>query len=99
MWLPGEVEPGIATDGAGKVVQMICNYTESYHNENVKKVYFKTLIRKEAGWLGFKVEDTQKFDEPMAFGFTLIAVRGKRYARPNQQMQDIESVMPLNKAI
>lgn len=99
MWLPGEVEPGIATDGAGKVVQMICNYTESYHNEHVKKVYFKTLIRKEAGWLGFKVEDTQKFDEPMAFGFTLIAVRGKRYARPNQQMQDIESVMPLNKAI
>jgi len=99
MWLPGEQEPGIATDGRGNVVQLICNYTESYHNEHIKKVKFKTLIRQDTGWLGFKVEDTEKFDEPMAAGFTLIAVRGKRYVKPNQQGRDIESIMPLNKAI
>ena len=99
MYLPGELEPGIVTDGTGKVVQMICNYTESYQNEHIKKVYYKTLIRKEAGWLGFKIEDTQKFDEPMAFGFTLIAVRGKKYRKPQTEMQSIESIMPLNKAI
>lgn len=72
-WLPGEVEPGINT--AGNAVQAICNYTEAYINKFISKVYFKTLIRKETGWLGFKVEDTEKFDEPMAAGITLIHVR------------------------
>jgi len=99
MWLPGEVEPGISTDGAGNVVQMICNYTESYINEHIKKVYFKTLIRKNEGWLGFKVEDTQSFDEPMGAGFTLIAVKGKKYQRKQESKKDIESVMPYRKAV
>jgi len=98
MYLPGEVEPGMYSDGAGTTVQLICRYTEAYQNEFIKKVRFKTLLRKVTGWLGFKVEDTQKYDEPMAAGFTLIGVKGKRYVKPNQQMQDIESVMPLNKA-
>lgn len=99
MWLPNEVEPGIATDGKGTVTQIICNYTESYINEHINKVYFKQLMRKETGWLGFKVEDTQVFDEPMAAGFTLIAVKGKRYTRPNSETQSIESIMPYKKAI
>ena len=98
MWLPGEVEPGIATDGKGNVVQMICNFTEAYINKFIKKVLFKTLMRKETGWLGFKVEDTQTFDEPMAAGFTLIAVKGKRYARPQSQNIGIETIMPMFKA-
>jgi len=97
-YLRGEEEPGIATDGAGKVVQNICNYTESYINSSVEKVFFSTLLRKDTGWLGFKVEDTQKFDEPMAAGFTLIAVKGKRYVRPQSNNQDINDIMPLNKA-
>jgi hypothetical protein len=77
-WLPNEVEPGIIT--AGGTIQTICNYTESHINEHISKVYFKTLIRKETGWLGFKVEDTEKFDEPMAAGITLINVKGRVYA-------------------
>lgn len=99
MWLPGEDEPGIYTDGKGNVVQLICNYTEAYINQFIKKVFFKTLMRKETGWLGFKVEDTQAFDEPMSAGITLIAVKGKRYTRPNAQKQDIESIMPYHKAV
>lgn len=99
MWLPGETEPGITTDGKGKTTQTICNYTEQYINDNIKKVFFKTLIRKETGWLGFKVEDTEKFDEPMGCGITLIAVKGKKYIRPQSARQDIESIMPYNKAI
>lgn len=99
MWLPGEQEPGIATDGKGIVVQMICNYTEAHLNEHIKKIYFKTLLRKEAGLLGFKVEDTQSFDEPMALGFTLIAVRGKRYSRPQSQNMNIENLIPYHKAV
>ena len=76
-WMPGEVEPGIITSGQASV-QSICNYTEAYIKQFIDKVYFKSLIRKETGWLGFKVEDTEKFDEPMAAGITLIAVKGQQ---------------------
>lgn len=99
MWMPNEQEPGLTTDGGGKTTQLICNYTEQYINEHIKKVYFKTLIRKETGWLGFKVEDTERFDEPMSAGITLIAVKGKKYARPQGQQMDIESILPYNKAV
>lgn len=99
MWMPGEVEPGIYTDGANTVVQLICNYTEQYINENIKKVLFKSLMRKDTGWLGFKVEETQKFDEPMGFGFTLIAVKGKNYKKPNSVKKDIQSIMPYHQAV
>lgn len=98
MWLPGEVEPGIYTDGTGTVVQMICNYTEAYINSFIKKCFFKNLMRKITGWLDFKVEETQKFDEPMGAGFTLIAVKGKRYVKPNQGTKDINDVLPMKKA-
>lgn len=98
MWMPGESEPGITTDGAGKTTQTICNYTEQYINEFIKKVYFKSLIRKETGWLGFKVEDTEKFDEPMSAGITLIAVKGKRYRRQSESATDVNEIMPMRKA-
>lgn len=98
MWLPGEVEPGIYTDGKGTVVQTICNYTESYINEHINKVFFKTLMRKEGGWLGFKVDDTQDSDEPMGFGFALIAVKGKKYIRREELQKNIEDILPYQKA-
>jgi len=100
-WMPGEVEPGIFTGGSGQngLVQTICNYTEAYINEHIKKVYFRTLIDKPTGWLSFKVDDTQKFDEPMAFGIMMLAVKGKRYVLPNQENKSIESILPYNKAI
>ncbi len=99
MWLSGEVEAGIYTDGSGNVVQMICNYTEAYINQFIKKVFFKSLMRKITGWLDFKVEDTQKFDEPMAAGFTLIAVKGKKYKKAREQTANIENIMPYNRAV
>lgn len=99
MWLPGEVEPGIYTDGTGTVVQMICNYTEAYINQHIKKCFFKTLMRKITGWLDFKVEDTQKFDEPMAAGFTLIAVRGKKYSKQIDSKRTLQDIMPYKKAV
>lgn len=90
-WLPRELEPGIITDSEN--IQTICNYTEAYINEHINKVYFKTLIRKETGWLGFKVEDTERFDEPMGAGITLIAVKGKTYKNSIRGL-DIESYFP-----
>lgn len=93
-WLPGELEPGIAS--TPQTIQTICNYTESYINEHIQKVRFKTLIRKETGWLGFKVEDTEKFDEPMAFGYTLIAVKGL-VRKNNQNKVKITDIFPQRK--
>lgn len=99
MYLPGEDVPGVYTDGKGTIVQMICNYTSSYINEFIKKVLFKKMIRKDVGWLGFKVEDTQKFDRPMAAGITLIAVKGKKYIKRSEYTKNIEDIMPINRAI
>lgn len=99
MWMPGELEPGIYTDGKGTVVQTICNYTESYINKYYKNILFKSLIQKDTGLLGFKVDETQKYDEPMGFGFTLIAVKGKKYVRSYEQAMDVEDLLPLNEAI
>jgi hypothetical protein len=98
MWLPGEVEPGITTDGGGKVTQRICELWEQYINEHIKKILYKPLLVKETGLMGFKVEDTQKFDEPMAGGICLIAVHGKKYTRPQEHAKNIEDVMPMRRA-
>lgn len=89
MWMPDEVEPGIITSTGSHGVQTICNYTEAYINEHIEKVYFKTLLRKDTGWLGFKVEDTEKFDEPMAAGLTLIAVKSISVFNQNSGIVDI----------
>jgi hypothetical protein len=88
-WVPGELEPGIITATGTSGVQTICNYTEAYINEHIEKVYFKSLLRKETGWLGFKVEETEKFDEPMAAGVTLIAVKGVVRAKKDSGLVEI----------
>lgn len=99
-WLPNEVEPGVYTRGNAvtSAVQTICNYTEAYINKFISKVFFPTLMRKESGWLGFKVEDTEKFDEPMAAGITLVAVKGKHYLKRNNFNENVESIIPMFKA-
>lgn len=99
MWMPGEVEPGIYTDGKGTIVQTGCNYTEAYINQHIKKMMFKTLMRKETGWLGFRVEDTQKYDEPMGAIFTLIAVKGKKYKKKEDNQRSINDIIPFRKAV
>lgn len=98
MWMPGEVEPGIYADGKATVIQTLCNYTEAYINEHYKKIFFKSLLENETGLIGFKVDETQKFDEPMALGYTLIAVKGKKYIRREEQERNIEDVLPYKKA-
>lgn len=98
MWLPGEVEPGIYTDGNGKTVQKICDYTEAYIESKINRVYFPDLIGEQSGWLGFEVGNTQKYDDAMAAGFALIAARAKRYYKPSETTKSIETVMPYNVA-
>lgn len=91
-WLPMEVEPGISMTSDN--IQVICDYTEAYINEHINKVYFKTLLRKDTGWLGFKVEDTEKFDEPMGAGITLIAVKGKILKNKRRTTVSINDYFP-----
>jgi hypothetical protein len=99
MWLPGEVEPGIYTDGKGKTVQQVCDYTEAYIERNINKVYFPDLLGDKSGWLGFEVDNTQKYDDVMAAGMALIAAKTKRYYKPTETTTKVESIMPYNKAI
>jgi len=99
MWMPGEVEPGIYSDGKGKTIQQICDFTESYIEKDVNKVYFPQLLGDKSGWLGFEVGDTQKYDDAMAAGFALIAAKSKRYYKPQEATQKIETIMPYRKAI
>jgi len=99
MWLPKEVEPGIYTDGNGRTTQMICDFTEAYIEKNIEKVYFKSLMEEAAGWLGFEVGNTQKYDEAMASGFSLIAAKQKRYIKEQDVKRNIEFIIPYLKAI
>mgnify|MGYP003402622810 FL=1 len=98
MWLSGEVEPGIYTDGKGGVVQTICDYTESYIEKDIQKVYFKELLGDKSGWLGFEVGDTQRYDDAMGAGFALIAAKEKRQAETIKK-HNIDNIMPYRQAI
>ena len=97
-WMPGELEPGIITATGSSGVQMICNYTEAYINQHISKVYFKSLLRKDTGWLGFKIEDTEKFDEPMSAGITLIKVKGV-VRKSKIRVSDVSDFFPKRRAI
>lgn len=96
MWMPNETEQGFST--STQSLQTICNYTEAYINKNIEKVYFKTLIRKDTGWLGFKVEENEKYDEPMGAGVTLVAVKNKVYFNPNQDKVNVSDYFKKRKA-
>lgn len=98
MYLPGEQEPGIYADGKGTVVQAICNHTSSYINDHIGKCFFKKLMQKDGGWLGFKVEDTQKYDRPMAAGYTLISVKGMKKIKTSSENRNIDNILPPRKA-
>ena len=99
MWMNGEVEPGIYTDPRGNTVQSLCDYTEAYINKNIKKKYFKELIGEESGWLGFEVDNTQKYDDAMAAGICLIAAKNKSYINKQDERLIIENILPYKKAV
>jgi hypothetical protein len=97
-YLPGEVEYGIYTDGANNVVQAGCGYTESYIDKHISKVYWPELMSAESGWLGFEVDNTQKYDHAMCGHFIFIAGKLKQYQKVNDSSKDINSVMAYHKA-
>lgn len=66
--LPGYNEPGIPSTTENK--QTLAELTEEYIGTNMEKVFFKSLI---TDWLAFDLKETQKYDEAMAAGWTLVA--------------------------
>jgi len=97
MYLPNEVEFGIYTDGTGNVVQAGCGHTAAYIEQHVSKVYWPELLGVDAGWLGFEVDNTQKYDHAMCGHFIFIAGKQKSYRKIENTNRDIQSILPLYK--
>jgi hypothetical protein len=96
MKLPGEDDYGLYSDGHGKTIQMICDYTEDYINNHIHKVFFRDLIE---GWLQFRVDDTTQFDLPMAAGYLFVAMRNKKFIKKTETNDhDISNYFPRYKA-
>jgi hypothetical protein len=95
MKLPGEDDFGVYTDGMKKVHQLLADYTESYINEHIDKVYFKNLLKE---WLLFDLGKTTESDSAMAAGFTLIAARDKSYQRKIEDTRDVSDYFKMRKA-
>lgn len=66
--LPGYNEPGIPSTTQNKAT--LAELTEEYIGTSMEKMFFKSLIE---DWLEFDLEETQKYDEAMAAGWTLVA--------------------------
>lgn len=97
MKLPGEDEFGIYSDGAKTVHQLLCDYTETYINGYVERVYFPNLL---TDWLEFDIGKTAAYDCTMAAGYTLIALREKLYKnRELDIVRDISEYFIQHKAI
>jgi len=97
-WLPGEVEPGIYTDSEGNVTQQICDLHTSYLHRAAHKIYWVDLLGRPSGYLDFEVGNTQKSDDVMGSGITLIASVLKKYQQPKTQREDINNIMSFRKA-
>ncbi|HEV3223854.1 MAG TPA: hypothetical protein VGZ90_13290 [Puia sp.] len=95
MWLPGETEPGLYSDGHGNMIQSLSDYTEAYINEFIEKVFFKDLIK---DWLEFDVGKTTKFDRAIGAGMALIATKRhqpKQYQKKSNEVTDYFKVYRL----
>lgn len=96
MKLPGEDDYGLYSDGHGKTHQLICDLTEHYIDQNIKKVFFKKTIE---DWLNFDVAKTTFFDEAMAAGYTLIAAKRKTYRRQADLTRELTDYFKVFKAV
>lgn len=96
MKLPGEEEYGLYSDGKGRAIQMICDYTEAYINEFISKIYYTDLIDE---WLEFKPEATTAFDQVIGFGMTLVACRKHRARNFGDSVKEFGDYFKIFKAV
>jgi hypothetical protein len=96
MKLPGEEDYGLYSDGKGRTIQLISDFTESYINEFIHQVYYTDLIDE---WLEFDPGATTKFDRTIGFGMTLIAAKRHRGRNFGDGVKKFDDYFKLYKAI
>jgi hypothetical protein len=99
VWLPNELEPGVYTDSSGNVVNQICDLHVAYLHRAASKIYWPDLLGGSSGYLEFEVGNTQKSDDVMGAGFTLMSSVLKKYNTLSTNRQDISDILPYRKAI
>ena len=88
IFLPGYKEPGVPSTPENK--QVMSELNEDYIENKIDIVYFEELID---GWLAFDIKETEKYDEVMAAGWTLVA-NMRKVVNPNRgKVQDIKEVL------
>jgi|SRR5580692_5756150 len=95
MKLPGEDDYGLYSDGRGKMIQLLSDYTEAYINEFIHKVFFSDLIEE---WLEFDPGDTTKFDRSIGAGMTLIASKKHKPRNQSDSNRDVTEYFKIYKA-
>jgi hypothetical protein len=90
--LPGYKEPGIPSSQPNK--QILAELTEKYIDDFIDKVYFIELCD---DWLHFNINETQKYDDAMAFGWTEVADKYKIVPKSSGKLKDITEFFSLNK--
>ena len=84
MKLKGATEYGIHANP--KTKQEMAEVTEEYIETDIQKVFYKSLVQ---DWLEFDINNSTKFDESMAAGWTLVAAGKIKYADKPQELADI----------
>lgn len=90
--LPGYVDTGIPSTSENK--HTLAELTEEYIGTNMHKVFFKSLI---TDWLAFDLKDTQKYDEAMAAGWTLVADMQIAFRREATDTRDVSDYFRMKK--
>jgi hypothetical protein len=86
--LPAYNEPGIPSTPENK--QILSELTEEYIESKIDIVYFDELID---SWLDFNIAETEKYDEVMGAGWTLVA-NMRKVVNPNRgKMTEISDVL------
>jgi hypothetical protein len=86
--LPGYKEPGIPSTPENK--QVLSELTEEYIEDKIDIVYFEELID---SWLGFDIKETEKYDEVMGSGWTLVANMRKAINPNRGKVQEISDLL------
>lgn len=84
--LDGEEEFGIYSDGQGGMLQAIADLLESYIEHDSKKLLFKELVSE---YLEFDIGNTTAYDETIASGITLVALKKSYRKIKNDGSNDI----------
>jgi hypothetical protein len=88
IYIPGYKEPGIPSTADNK--QVMSELTEAYIEEHIDNVFFPDLID---SWLKFDIKETEREDDTMAAGWTLVADMQKSLRPETGKVKDISEII------